>query len=280
MAWDDLKRIARRKKKKDLPEGLWVLCKKCRNTVYRAVVEENCSMCPECGYHFSITPHERIIMHFDKGSFQEIDGNMESVDILDFSAIQSYREKLETVQKKTRMRSAVITGKASINGQRVYTAITDSRFMMGSMGSVVGEKVTRTFERAGEEHLPVITITGSGGGARMYEGMISLMQMAKTSAAVSRFRDSGSPYISVVTNPTMAGVMASFASLGDVVIAEPGALIGFTGPRVIKQTINTDLPEGFQSSEFLLEHGMIDMIVRRDQMKDTLDSLLFYMGTG
>ena len=279
MAWDDLKRIARRKKKKDLPEGLWVLCKGCKNTVYKAVVEENFSICPECGYHFGITPHERIIMHFDKGSFQETDGRMESVDALNFTAITSYREKLEKTQRKTRMKSAVTAGRASIKGKRVYVAITDSRFLMGSMGSVVGEKIARIFERAGEENLPVITITGSGGGARMYEGMVSLMQMAKTSAAVARFRNAGNGYISVVTNPTMAGVMASFASLGDVVIAEPGALIGFTGPRVIKQTINAELPEGFQSSEFLLEHGMLDMIVSRDRLRDTLDSLLYYFKT-
>ena len=278
MAWDDLKKIGRRKKKRDLPEGLWLLCKGCRNTVYKAVVEENFKICPECGYHFGITPHERIIMHFDKGSFQETEENMESVDVLSFSDIKSYTAKLDETQKKTRMKSAAISGRASIKGKRVYAAITDSRFMMGSMGSVVGEKIARVFEHAEEERVPVITITGSGGGARMYEGMVSLMQMAKTSAAVARFRNAGNPYISVLTNPTMAGVMASFASLGDIVIAEPGALIGFTGPRVIKQTINAELPAGFQSSEFLLDHGMIDMIVSRDQMRDTLDSLLFYMG--
>jgi len=279
MAWDDLKRIARRKKKKDLPEGLWMLCKGCRNTVYKAVVEENFHVCPECGHHFTVDPYTRIAMHFDRGSFQETDADMVSGDPLNFSALKSYSEKIEEAQKKTGMKSAVIGGKASINGRRLYVAVTDSRFLMGSMGSVVGEKITRLFERAIEEDLPVVTITGSGGGARMYEGMISLMQMAKTSAAVSRFREeSRKPYISVLTNPTMAGVMASFASLGDVVMAEPGALIGFTGPRVIKQTINAELPEGFQSSEFLLEHGLIDLIVPRDRLRDTLDALLSYLG--
>jgi acetyl-CoA carboxylase carboxyl transferase subunit beta len=277
MAWEDLKRIGKRGKKKDLPEGLWVLCKGCKNTVYKAAVEENLHTCPECGHHFSIEPLRRIGMHFDKGSFSETDSGMESTDPLEFSAVQSYRDKLEESKRKTQMKTAVISGRASIKGMPVYIVLTDSRFMMGSMGSVVGEKITRTFERAMDEKLPVVTITGSGGGARMYEGMISLMQMAKTSAAVAKFNDRGLPYISIVTNPTMAGVMASFASLGDVVMAEPGALIGFTGPRVIKQTINADLPEGFQSSEFLLEHGLIDLIVPRIEIRDTLADLLYYM---
>jgi acetyl-CoA carboxylase carboxyl transferase subunit beta len=277
MAWDDLKRIAKRKKKKDLPEGLWVLCKGCKNTVYKAAVEENYHTCPECGYHFSIEPQKRIDMHFDKGSFSETDEMMASADPLQFSAVHTYTHKLEESQRKTQVKTAVISGRAAVKGQPVYIALTDSRFMMGSMGSVVGEKITRTFERAMEEKLPVITVTGSGGGARMYEGMFSLMQMAKTSAAVSKFSDRGQPYISIITNPTMAGVMASFASLGDVVIAEPGALIGFTGPRVIKQTINAELPQDFQSSEFLLEHGMIDMVVPRMNIRDTLADILFYM---
>ncbi len=277
MAWEDLKRIGKRRKKKDLPEGLWTLCKGCKNTVYKATVEANSHICPECGFHFPLTPAARIELHFDKGSFIEDDPEMDSADPLNFKGVKTYKETVEKEQKKTGMRTACVTGRAAIKGKRVSFSITDSRFIMGSMGSVVGEKITRTFERGMKERLPVITVTASGGGARMHEGMLSLMQMAKTSAAVAEFQKTGLPYISILTYPTMGGVMASFASLGDILIAEPGALIGFTGPRIIKQTTNTELPKGFQSSEFMLDHGLIDMIVRRDQLRDKLYDLINYL---
>ncbi|MFH1709243.1 MAG: acetyl-CoA carboxylase, carboxyltransferase subunit beta [Planctomycetota bacterium] len=278
MAWEDLKRVTKGRKKKELPEGLWVLCKGCKATIYKAKVEENAFVCPECGFHFPIDTFRRINLHFDEGSFHEIDATLKAVDPLNFQGTEPYKIKHRQAQSKSRMKSESISGFATVKGVRVGVLLTDSRFLMGSMGSVMGEKIARLFEACLKARVPAITITASGGGARMYEGMVSLMQMAKTSAAVAKLNDAGVPYISILTNPTMAGVMASFASLGDVVIAEPGALIGFTGPRVIKQTINAELPKGFQSSEFLLDHGLIDMIVKRTDMRDALFDLVSYMG--
>ena len=213
----------------------------------------------------------------DDGTLAEYDTNMNSADPLEFVGIKSYKDKLKEDQAATGLKEAAITGEGAIKGRKVALGVTDSRFIMGSMGSVVGEKLTRLFERASKAKLPVIIVSGSGGGARMYEGILSLMQMAKTSGAVARHKQAGFLFISVLTNPTMAGIMASFASLGDIIIAEPKALIGFTGPRVIEQTIHQKLPPGFQRSEFLLEHGLIDMVVHRKSLKDTLAQLLEYL---
>jgi acetyl-CoA carboxylase carboxyl transferase subunit beta len=221
--------------------------------------------------------YERVKLLLDEGSFTELNKDMESVDPLHFEGPKKYKDKLKADQAATGLKGAAITGEGKLNKELVVLAVTDSRFIMGSMGSVVGEKITCAIEHAIKKRCAVIIVSGSGGGARMYEGMYSLMQMAKTSAALKKLHEKKLPFISVLTNPTMAGVMASFASLGDVIIAEPKALIGFTGPRVIEQTIRQTLPPGFQRSEFLMEHGLIDMIVHRKNMKDTLSKLLDYM---
>ncbi|MDP8233997.1 MAG: acetyl-CoA carboxylase, carboxyltransferase subunit beta [Candidatus Saelkia tenebricola] len=268
-----LVRIAR---KRDMPSGLWSKCPSCGEIVFRKKIEENLKVCSKCEYHFTLRAAERIRLTVDKGSFQEMDKHILSLDHLNFQGPKSYKEKLKEEREKTKMNDAVITGKAKINSLDLIIGVTDSQFMMGSMGCVLGEKITRAAERAVEERLPLVVISGSGGGARMQEGMFSLMQMAKTSGALGRLKVENLPYISVLTDPTMAGVLASFASLGDVLIAEPRALIGFTGPRVIEQTIRQKLPKGFQTSEFLLEHGLIDMIVHRQDLKDTLSSLIGY----
>jgi acetyl-CoA carboxylase carboxyl transferase subunit beta len=266
-----------RLKKKEIPDGLWTKCEGCSDVLYNKTLDENLKVCPKCNYHFVLGAHERIEMLLDKDTFQEYDRDMISVDPLDFKGPKTYKEKLASDIALTGLKDAVISGEGSINNKKTIIAVTDSRFIMGSMGSVVGEKITRAIEAATKNKLPVIIISGSGGGARMYEGMYSLMQMAKTCAALSRHNKAALPYISVLTNPTMAGIMASFAGVGDIIIAEPKALIGFTGPRVIEQTIKQKLPAGFQRSEFLLEHGLIDMIVARKNLKDTLSQLLDYL---
>jgi acetyl-CoA carboxylase carboxyl transferase subunit beta len=216
-------------------------------------------------------------MLLDKDTFREYDADMLSADPLDFKGPKTYKDKLAQDQQLTGLKDAVISGEGWLDGRKTVIAVTDSRFIMGSMGSVVGEKITRAIETAIKNKLPVVIISGSGGGARMYEGMLSLMQMSKTCAALSRHHNAGLAYISVLTNPTMGGVMASFAGVGDIIIAEPRALIGFAGPRVIEQTIRQKLPSGFQRSEFLLEHGLIDMIVQRKDLKLTLSQLLDYL---
>lgn len=265
-----------RLKKKEIPDGLWTKCEGCSETLYNKTLEENSKVCPKCNYHFSLTAYERVDSLFDKDTFSEFDKDMLSVDPLDFKGPKTYKEKLKQDQESTGLKDAVISGKGQINSKPAIIAVTDSRFIMGSMGSVVGEKITRAIEYATKNKLPIIIVSGSGGGARMYEGMYSLMQMAKTCAALSYHHQANLPYISVLTNPTMAGIMASFAGVGDIIIAEPKALIGFTGPRVIEQTIRQKLPAGFQRSEFLLDHGLIDMIVHRKNMKDILTQLLNY----
>ncbi len=270
--------LVRITRKKDIPVGLWSKCPFCGDILFKKKLEENMKVCPKCEYHFTLNSEERLKITTDDKTFQEMDRFLVSTDPLNFHGPRSYSEKLKEEQEKTKMSDAVITGKAQINSINVMIAITDSRFMMGSMGCVVGEKITRAAERAIEERFPLVIISGSGGGARMQEGLFSLMQMAKTSAALSKLKESRLPYISVLTNPTMAGVLASFASLGDILIAEPKALIGFTGPRVIEQTIRQKLPEGFQTSEFLLEHGLVDMIVHRKDLKNRLKLLLEYLG--
>ena len=265
-----------RLKRREMPEGLWTKCEGCSETLYNKTLEENLKVCPKCNYHFILGAKERIGMLIDAETFKEYDKDMSSVDPLRFKGPKSYAEKMLQDQGVTGLSEAAVTGEGLLDKRKVVIAATDSRFIMGSMGSVVGEKITRAIETATRERLPVIIVSGSGGGARMYEGMFSLMQMAKTSAALSYHHKAGLFFISVLTNPTMAGVMASFAGLGDIIIAEPRALIGFTGPRVIEQTIKQRLPSGFQRSEFLLEHGLIDMIVHRKSLKPSLSQLLDY----
>ncbi|MCU0652245.1 MAG: acetyl-CoA carboxylase, carboxyltransferase subunit beta [Candidatus Omnitrophica bacterium] len=266
-----------RLKKKEIPDGLWTKCEECSEVLYNKTLEENLKCCPKCNHHFVLGAYDRINMIFDKATFEEYDKDMVSVDPLDFKGPKTYKEKLAQDQSATGLKDAVVSGEGLIEGKRAVVAVTDSRFIMGTMGSVVGEKITRAIEAATKKRLPVIIISGSGGGARMYEGMLSLMQMAKTSAALAYHHRANLPFISVLTNPTMAGVMASFAGLGDITVAEPKALIGFTGPRVIEQTIRQKLPVGFQRSEFLLDHGMIDIITPRKALKTTLSQLIDYL---
>jgi len=267
-------------KKKNIPEGIWAKCPECESPTYVKALKDNANVCPNCGYHFSLTAQERVDLLIDEGTFQELDVNLTTVDPLDFKGPKTYREKIEGDMKKTGLSEAILTGEGKINGSPVCIAVTDSRFIMGSMGSVVGERITRAIERATGKKYPMIIVSGSGGGARMYEGIFSLMQMAKTCSALSRHHEAGLLYVSVLTNPTMAGIMASFAGVGDIIMAEPKALIGFTGPRVIEQTIRQKLPEGFQRSEFLLAHGLIDMITPRKTMKETITQIISYCKVG
>jgi acetyl-CoA carboxylase carboxyl transferase subunit beta len=266
--------------KRGVPAGLWTKCSDCGHAIFNKTLSENLMVCPKCDFHFTLGAYERIGMLVDPDTFEEHNPNMSSIDFLSFSGPKTYSEKLAQDKKRTGLKEACVSGAGKIKGARVALAVTDSRFIMGSMGSVVGEKLTRLIEFATSKKLPLIIVSGSGGGARMYESVLSLMQMAKTSTAVSRYQDARQPYISVLTNPTMAGVMASYASLGDLIIAEPKALLGFTGPRVIEQTIRQKLPPGFQSSEFLLQHGMIDMIVDRAALRNTLIELLSFLSNG
>jgi acetyl-CoA carboxylase carboxyl transferase subunit beta len=263
-------------KKRDIPEDLWMRCEECNELIYNKKLDENLGVCHKCNFHFTLGAYERVKLLIDDGTFKEMDPEMESLDPITFEGPKTYKEKLKKDQELTALKDAVITGEGKLGGKQIVLGVTDSRFIMGSMGSVVGEKLTRAIERATEKKHPLIIVSGSGGGARMYEGMFSLMQMAKTSAALSRLDRKGGLFISILTNPTMAGIMASFASLGDFIIAEPKALIGFTGPRVIEQTIRQKLPPGFQKSEFLLNHGLIDMIIHRKNMKEALSRLLSY----
>jgi len=254
-------------------DGLWTKCPHCHEVIYTKLLEENLRVCPKCRGHHKLSARERIAMLVDPGSFEEFDRHLASADPL--SVGDSYVRKLAEDEEKTGMKEAVLTGKAKIGGHAVVLGVMDFNFRGGSMGSVVGEKVTRAFELALRLKCPCIMVTASG-GARMQEGTLSLMQMAKTSAAVARVHQAGLLYICVLTNPTTAGVAASFASLGDVILAEPGALIGFTGQRVIQETLRQKLPPGFQESEFLLKHGMLDDVVDRRSLRDTLIKLLEY----
>jgi acetyl-CoA carboxylase carboxyl transferase subunit beta len=260
-------------KKVKVPEGLWIKCNSCREIIYRKEVEKNLKVCPKCNYHFRISASERISLLVDSGSFVEIEKEMESIDPLNFKDLMPYKERLKDAQQKTNMKEAISCGKALIGGYPVMLAVLDFGFMGGSMGSVVGEKFTITTERAMDEELPLIAVASSG-GARMQEGMLSLVQMAKTSAVIARYKERHMPYITILADPTFGGVSASFAMLGDIIIAEPKSLIGFAGARVIEQTIKQQLPENFQTAEFLLDHGMIDMIVDRKELKQTLIRIL------
>ncbi|MFM8574089.1 MAG: acetyl-CoA carboxylase, carboxyltransferase subunit beta [Pirellula sp.] len=265
-------------KKRGIPEGLWVRCPGCGESIYRKELEKNLSVCPKCRYHNYVSAKERICQLLDDGTFESQDEHILPTDPLRFSDKKSYADRLAAEQSRTGLTDAALCGTGMIRARRVAIAVTDSAFIMGSMGSVVGERLTRLIERATEHHLPLIIVSGSGGGARMHEGILSLMQMAKVSAALARYHSSGGFYISVLTNPTMGGVAASFASLGDLVFAEPKALIGFAGPRTIKATIKIELPDGFQTSEFLLEHGYIDRIVERFRLKTEIAAAIDYCG--
>lgn len=257
-------------KASDMLIGKWVKCSNCKEILYKEEIKKNYSICPNCGKYFRLSARRRIKQIIDANTFVQLDEDMQTSDLLNF---EGYKTKIKSLQDKTKIKEAVTTGIGKINGSKVAIAVMDGNFFMGSMGSVVGEKITRLIEKAIEQKLPLIIFCVSG-GARMQEGIISLMQMAKTSVALAKFNEAGLLYISVLTDPTTGGVTASFASLGDIILAEPGALIGFAGPRVVEQTIKQKLPDGFQSSEFLLEHGFIDKIVERKDMKDTLSKII------
>src|ERR1700730_9510969 len=258
-------------------EGLWLKCEHCGEIIWRKALEDNLQVCPKCGHHDRINARARLTMLFDDGKFEEFDTQLVSSDPLEFVDSRTYKKRLASNQQLTHLRDAIISAAGNLNGRRVHICALDLRFIGGSMGAVVGEAITRAIERSLERNVPLVIISASG-GARMQEGTVSLMQLAKISAALMRLDEASIPYISVLTDPTTGGVTASFAMLGDLNIAEPGALIGFAGPRVIEQTIRQKLPEGFQRSEFLLEHGMLDFIVDRREMKNAIARALRFMG--
>lgn len=272
MAWFKKEKNKITKKVKS-PEGLWVKCNSCKEIIYRKEVDKNLKVCPKCNYHFRISARERISLLTDSNTFTELGQDLKSTDPLDFKDQITYKERLNESEKKTNIKEAATAGHALIGNQPVMMIVLDFSFMGGSMGSVVGEKFVMAAEKAAAEFIPLISVTSSG-GARMHEGIVSLMQMAKTSGSVSRLKETGLPFISILTDPTFGGVSASFAMLGDIIIAEPKSLIGFAGPRVIEQTIKQQLPDNFQTAEFLLQHGMIDMIVNRKDLKDIVIKLL------
>jgi acetyl-CoA carboxylase carboxyl transferase subunit beta len=276
MSWfkrDKAPMASKEEKKVKVPEGLWIKCPSCGTSLIAKDVEANLNVCPKCGHHFRISARQRIDLLLDEGSCQEFDAGVVSVDFLDFKDSKSYKARIDAAVAKGGSKDAIICVQGRIDGLQVELAVFDFSFMGGSMGSVVGEKITRSIERGLANNTPVIIVSASG-GARMQESILSLMQMAKTSAALAKMKQKGLPFISILTDPTTGGVTASFAMLGDVNMAEPKALIGFAGPRVIEQTIRQKLPEGFQRSEYLLDHGMVDIIVERKEMKATLSRLL------
>ena len=278
MAWfkkgeEDVKEGKEKREEIKLSDNLWVKCKSCNEIIYRRVIERNLQVCPKCNYHFQIPSRQRIEGLVDPGTFIERDADLVSGDPLEFKDTKRYPHRVKEVQESTGQKDAVVCGEARIEGQPAMLGVFEFSFMGGSLGSVVGEKVTRLIERAVGKKVGVIIFCASG-GARMQEGILSLMQMAKTSAALARLREAGLPYIGVLTDPTTGGVSASIGMLGDVILAEPKAMIGFAGPRVIKDTIRVELPDGFQRSEYLLDHGMVDMIVERKELRHTLASLL------
>ena len=264
--------------KRGVPEGLWIRCNGCSATVYRQQVESLLCVCPECEHHMYVAAPARINQLLDEDSFEEWFDEIRPCDPLGFQDKKPYSERLQAEQSKTGMHEACIVGRGYMRGRPLVFGLTDSAFIMGSMGSVVGEKLTRAIEHATEMELPLVILSGSGGGARMHEGILSLMQMGKVSAALARFHQRGGLFISVLTNPTMGGVAASFASLGDIIIAEPNALIGFAGPRVVEATCKIELPPGFQTSEFLLEHGFIDRIIHRKYLRTEISRIIDYCG--
>ena len=271
-----LKTLSR--KKREMPQGLWQKCPGCSEVVHEIELAQNQRICPRCDYHFPQSAKERIENLLDPESFVERDADLRSVDTLQFQGMATYKDRLMNYQNLTGLTDAVLSGHGMIEGYKVAIAVMDFSFLAATMGSVVGERITRTIEYGTENRCAVVIISASG-GARMYEGMLSLMQMAKTSGALARHACERLPYISVLTNPTTAGVMASFASLGDVILAEPKSMIGFAGPRVIKETTHQDLPEGFQTAEFLEEHGLIDAIVHRKKMRAQISQFLSYFSS-
>jgi len=274
MAWTNVQKAPLQKSERlGAPDGLWLKCNQCRGVIYRKDFEANQCVCTKCQHHYPIASGARISFFLDKDSFKEFDADLESTDPLEFADTKSYKDRLRAAQKHLGLKDAMVSGEGLLEGIPVQVAVMDFRFMGGSMGAVVGEKIARCFLRAIEKKQPAIVFSSSG-GARMHEGIVSLMQMAKTCAALARMREHGVPMISVLTHPTTGGVAASYAMLGDVNVAEPGALIGFAGPRVIRQTIGQELPEGFQRSEFLMEHGMVDLILHRDTMRSRLSQIL------
>ena len=272
-------RLGGKQRKKEIPEGLWTKCPRCETMLFDKELDENLKVCLKCSHHFPIGARERIHSMVETCSFEEMDADMVSKDILTFTGVASYKAKLEAYQRTTQLKDAVITGIGKIGEFKVGLGVMDFAFLGGSMGSVVGEKLTRLIEASTDRGIPVIIISTSG-GARMYEGMFSLMQMAKTCGALAYHAKAKLPYISVLTHPTTAGVMASYASVGDLILAEPAAMIGFAGPRVIKDTTQAELPPGFQTAEFLLDHGLIDAIVSRKEMKERLQFYLEFMTEG
>jgi acetyl-CoA carboxylase carboxyl transferase subunit beta len=262
--------------KKELPDGLWTKCESCNEIIYAKELEKNFWVCPKCEFHFRIKSRQYIELLLDEGRLEEFDQNLVSSDPLNFKDSKRYPDRIKESIKKTRLNDAVITGIGKINQREISFAVMEFGFIGGSMGSVVGEKIARTIERALERRIPLVIVSCSG-GARMQEGILSLMQMAKTSALLAKLHKMNIPFVSVLTNPTTAGVMASYASLGDVIMAEPKALLGFAGPRVIQQTIGQELPPGFQSSEFFLEHGFMDLISHRKELKKNISLILDYL---
>ena len=276
MAWFNISKAPKikvEKKKVNMPSGLWVKCNSCNEIIYKKEVEKNLDVCPKCNYHFRISAKQRISMIMDEGAFEFVDTNLEATNPLSFKDTKKYSDRLKEAKKKTSSKDAIESVEGEINGVKAVVAFFNFDFMGGSMGSVVGEKITRAIELALEKKTGVVVFSSSG-GARMQEGIFSLMQMAKTSAALAKLKKAGLPYISILTDPTYGGVTASFAMLGDVIIAEPKSMIGFAGPRVIEQTIRQPLPGGFQRAEYLLEHGMVDIIVERKELKEKLSSIL------
>jgi acetyl-CoA carboxylase carboxyl transferase subunit beta len=267
------KEVLKTVERKEIPDGLWIKCEECGEIIYKKELEKKLYVCPKCDYHFRIGSYDYIDILLDSNTFEEFNQHISSSDPLHFRDNKKYSEKYQSAVKKTGLKEAVVTGRGKLDGLDIVLAFMDFSFLGGSMGSVVGEKVSRAISAALEEKKPLIIISSSG-GARMHEGVLSLMQMAKTSAKLAMLADQGLPFISILTNPTTGGTTASYAMLGDIHIAEPGALIGFAGPRVIKQTIGQDLPPGFQRSEFLLEHGFIDVIVHRNELKNHISGIL------
>ncbi|MCX8083013.1 MAG: acetyl-CoA carboxylase, carboxyltransferase subunit beta [bacterium] len=262
------------KEKVEIKKDLWFKCEKCGKLLYKKKWEENLKVCPHCDTYGRLSAYERITLLTDNNSFKEMWQDMISEDPLNFTGVKGYKDKLKEEMVKTGLKEAIVTGECKIGGVPSVIAVIDANFIMGSMGSVVGEKFTRAAEYSLEKKYPFVCVSGGGGGARMYEGVISLMQMAKTSAVCGQLKKAGLLYISVLTDPTMGGIAASFAFLGDIIIAEPGALIGFAGPRVIEQTIRQKLPPGFQRTEFLFQHGMIDIISKRAELKENISKIL------
>lgn len=265
-------------KTREMPTGLWTKCPSCSEVIHNFALEENFQVCPKCDHHFNLGSRERITSLVDPDSFEEHDASMSSVDPLGFKGVTTYADRLRSYKQKTGLVDAVTTGSAKINGHSVGLGVMDFNFLAATMGSVVGEKITRIIEFSTKQKIPVILVCASG-GARMYEGMLSLMQMAKTSGALALHAQARLPYITILTNPTTAGVMASYASLGDIIIAEPKAMIGFAGPRVIRETTHQTLPADFQTAEFLEKHGLVDLIVERAKMRSTLSDILGYLGS-